>query len=237
MTIDTGGLVAARAVAGIELRTKFRQRLVHHNTSMKTISTLFTGFFLLSYGLMAQRMAPQLGLNLIPLFDRTVELNAIVLRNAERELFVHAGYTFPQYHAPNWEGSSRSWEGESKGGYLRVGAKAYLNPTGRFRFFISPHLTAGYLKQAGKSTNQICTIIHCYSLEAQGKSGQYLLSAGITGGFRVNILPQVTVDLGIQANRFIFEKPDLNNPDIYIPGYGSRPIQAIASVQYTLKGR
>ncbi|GAB3263647.1 hypothetical protein GCM10027347_30270 [Larkinella harenae] len=205
---------------------------------MKTISTLFAGFFLLSYGLMAQRMAPQIGLNLFPLFDRTIELNATLLRNAERELFIHAGYTFPQYHSPNWESGSYYWEGKSRGGYLRVGAKAYFNPTGRFRFFISPHLTAGYLEQAGKSVNVInCIIGPCPPWEAEGKSGKYLLSAGITGGFRVNILPQVTLDVGIQANRFFENKPDLQNTAIYIPAYGRRPIQGVASVQYTLKGR
>ncbi|MFC5411041.1 hypothetical protein ACFPMF_17100 [Larkinella bovis] len=204
---------------------------------MKTISTLFTGFFLLSYELMAQRMAPQIGLNLVPLLARTLELNATVLRNAERELFVHAGYTFPQSHAQYWESGSRYWEGESRGAYLRVGAKAYFNPNGRFRFFISPHLTAGYLEQAGKSATVICSIIYCYAMESEGKKGGYSLSAGITGGFRVNLLPQVTLDIGIQANRFLGDNPDLQNPAIYIPGYGRRPVQGVALVQYTLKGR
>lgn len=205
---------------------------------MKTIYLMFAGVFALNGLLFGQQTSFQIGLNSVPLVDKTVELQATLAGNPGYEFFIHGGYSFPKFYEKNQdEDYSRYWEGTANGAYLKLGARAYLNETGKFRIYLGPQLTAGYLNQAGKSTTVLCPILHCISFEGEGKRSEYALSAGITGGVRTNILPRLTLDIGVQANRFIFEKPDLANQDMYIPGYGRRPLQGVASIQYTLKGR
>ncbi|RRB00069.1 hypothetical protein [Larkinella rosea] len=206
---------------------------------MKTIALLLVGILIQSDELIAQSNTFRIGLNAVPLANRTIELNASLTGKGVLEFYGHGGYTLPGFYAKDKNDfSSRYWEGTGGGAYLRIGARTFLNKTGQLRLFLGTHLTAGYLQQAEKSTTVIkCFIGPCPPLVGEGKNEQYSLSAGITAGVKVNILPRFTLDLGVLANRFLFEKPDLNNPDMYIPGYGRKPVQAVASVQYILKGR
>jgi hypothetical protein len=232
-------LFAACAVAGTELKTKFSQRIVHPNTTMKTIYLLSLGLLAFAQELFAQRISPQIGLNVVPLFDKTVEVNATVLRTPGYEIFLHGGYSFPKLYQTNQhELNDRYWEGKAGGAYLKLGARAYWNETGKFRIYLGPQLTAGYLNQAGKSTTVVyCIIGPCPRLEREGKNRQNFLSGGITTGVTTNLTPRLTLDLGIQANTYVFEKPDLLNNTVYVPGVGRKPVQGVASIQYTLKGR
>lgn len=104
--------------------------------------------------------------------------------------------------------------------------------------FLGAHLTASYLYQNWKSTmNYNCFIGPCIPLERSGKAEDYVLSAGLTAGVRTNLSPRLTLDLGVQGNRFVFEKPDFGTKQVFIPGYGRQPFQGVASLQYTLKSR
>jgi hypothetical protein len=239
MTNYTGGLVFACALADIDLRTKFSQRKFHHNTSMKTISMLFVGVFVLSNVLFAQQTSYQIGLNAVPLVDKTVELNATWTRSPDYDFFVHGGYSLPRNYLNNGkEFAWQYWEGQASGAYLRLGGRAYLNPGGKFRMFFGAQLTTSYLKQSGKRIYIVeCIAAPCPPFESDARKETYLLSGGVTAGVRTNITPRLTLDLGVQANRFVFEKPDLLTNAVYVPGVGRKPIQAVASVQYTLKGR
>jgi hypothetical protein len=153
---------------------------------MKTIYLLFAGVFVLNSVLFAQRTSFQIGLNAVPLFNKTVELNATLAGNAGYEFFIHGGYSFPKFYQTNRnEDYNQYWEGTASGAYLKLGARAYLNETGKFRIYLGPQLTAGYLYQAGKSITVInCIIAPCPRLEGEGKNKQYLLSGGITAGVR-----------------------------------------------------
>ncbi|GAB3905474.1 hypothetical protein GCM10028803_36390 [Larkinella knui] len=206
---------------------------------MKTISLLSIGLLVLNSVLFAQPTSFQIGLNAVPFFDKTVELNATWTKSPGYDFFVHGGYTLPSHYPQNnneflW----RYWEGTVSGAYLRVGGRAYLNKTGRFRPFFGAHLTNSYLNQSGEDVSILeCIVAPCYPIKSKAAKESFLLSAGISGGVRVDIMPRLTLDLGVLANRFIFEKPELYNQAVYIPGYGRKPIQGVASVQYTLKGR
>ncbi|WP_421827345.1 hypothetical protein [Larkinella sp.] len=206
---------------------------------MKTIYLLSFGLLVLSHGLFAQRLSPQIGLNGVPLFDKTVEVNATVLRTPEYEIFLHGGYSFPRNYLKNkndfeWQ----YWEGKSSGAYLRVGGRAFLNSNRKFRMFLGVQLTESYLKQSGTNYHVIeCIVAPCYPLESAAAKKTNALSAGITGGFRSNLASRLSLDLGIQANTYVFEKPDLLNNMVYVPGVGRKPVQGVASIQYTLKGR
>ena len=58
---------------------------------MKTIYMLFVGVFVLSGVLVAQPGSFQIGMNVVPLVDRTLELNATLARNPEYEFYMHGG--------------------------------------------------------------------------------------------------------------------------------------------------
>lgn len=206
---------------------------------MKTIYLLSLGLLAFSHGLFAQRLSPQIGLNVVPLFDKTVELNATWTNSPEYDFYFQGGYTFPRNYLKNkndfeWQ----YWEGKSSGAYLRVGGRAFLNSNRKFRMFLGVQFTESYFKQSGTKYHVIeCFMAPCYPLESAAAKKTNMLSAGITGGFRTNLASCLSLDLGIQANTYVFGKPDLLNNTVYVPGVGRKPVQGVASIQYTLRGR
>ncbi|KAA9349898.1 DUF3575 domain-containing protein [Larkinella humicola] len=206
---------------------------------MKTIYLLLLGLLAFSHGLFAQRIRSQIGVNVVPLFDKTVEVNASWTNSPNYDFYFQGGYTFPRHYQKNkndfeWQ----YWEGKSSGAYLRVGGRAFLNPNRKFRMFLGVQLTESYFKQSGTNYQVIeCIVAPCYPLESAAAQKNDRLSAGITGGFRTNLASRLTLDLGIQANAYVFGKPDLLNNTVYVPGVGRKTVQGVASIQYTLKGR
>ncbi|RAJ95484.1 hypothetical protein LX87_03230 [Larkinella arboricola] len=205
---------------------------------MKTISTLLVGFVLWSNALLAQSPTTQIGLNAVPLLNRTLELSATWTKSPHHEFFAQGGYTFPTSSSNGNRFQDFYWEGTTRGAYLRLGARAFFNPSDRFRLFLGFHITNGYVKQAGKNTTVLnCLMAPCPALEREAQQDNYLLSAGFAGGVRTSITQRLAVDLGMQFNSFVGGKPELMGQDIYTPGYGRKPLQPVATVHYTLKGR
>lgn len=205
---------------------------------MKTISTVLAAMLLGSSTLFAQSPTTRIGFNVVPLLNRTLELNATWTKSSDHEFFAQGGYTLPTPYSIQDELGGGFWEGTMRGAYLRLGARAFINKPDRFRFFLGFHVTNGYVGQSGKSTVIInCVMAPCPALEREGKRNDYLLSAGLSGGVRTRLTQRFAVEAGMQFNSLVGGKPELVWEDKYIPGYGRKPLQAVATVQYTLKGR
>ncbi|MFD1141874.1 hypothetical protein ACFQ4C_12175 [Larkinella insperata] len=205
---------------------------------MKTISTLLVIMVLGSRVLLAQSVTTGIGLNGVPLFNRTLELNATWTKSPDHEFFAQGGYTFPTFSSNGNGFQDFNWEGTTRGAYLRLGARAFFNGSDRFRLFLGFHVTNGYLKQNGKNITILnCFTAPCPALESEGQQEKYVLSAGFSGGVRTSITQRLALEVGTQLNAFVGGKPELMDKDSYIPGYGRKPLQAVATLHYILEGK
>ena len=187
------------------------------------------------------------GLNMLPLIARTIELTSEFGPHPAYALTVNVGYT----HRSPFDGivKVKVYDGvkdrQSSGGFLKVGGRLYLlSLTGRqppVNLFAGAQLIGSQYHQTG--TVQIIDpgfspVPQAPYVEANG----FVWGAAVTGGLTVRMAKRVTLDGGIQygfqptRHDYIGDRSFNYQPGFGISRTGSRvtSLQGILTVKYRL---
>lgn len=141
--------------------------------------------------------------------------------------------------------SGRGWFGyrayDKSGGFLKIGGRLTTNQNRTWRVFAGPHLTGTIMGQ-NNLLDAVTISDFCPSDAYLGypslrnfSNTPYLFAIGGSAGVSVQVMKRLEVDLGVELNKFLTGEDRLLQPDIYKPGIGSTPFQALLNVQYRIK--